>query len=125
MISSRILYNWVALKTAEDKAVAARAPEAPSQFPYNSIYFYHPDHLGTTNYLTDANGQPYQLFMNMPFGESLIEQHSLTEDYEHHLNLTVRNWIARLDCIIMVHGTTTAYQHLAECRPIGRKIPKC
>jgi RHS repeat-associated protein len=70
------------LKTAEDKPVAARAPEAPSQFPYNSIYFYHPDHLGTTSYLTDANGQPYQMFMNMPFGESLIEQHSLTEDYE-------------------------------------------
>lgn len=58
------------------------APVAPSQFPYAGIYFYHPDHLGTTTFLTDANGMPYQMFINKPFGETLVEQHSLTEDYE-------------------------------------------
>jgi RHS repeat-associated protein len=30
------------------------------------IYFYHPDHLGTTNALTDANGTMYQFFLNLP-----------------------------------------------------------
>ena len=58
------------------------APPTPSQFPYHNIYFYHPDHLGTSTYLTDANGQPYQFFLNLPFGETMAEQHSLTEDYE-------------------------------------------
>jgi uncharacterized protein RhaS with RHS repeats len=38
------------------------------------IYFYHPDHLGTTNALTDANGTMYQFFLNLPFGESMAEQ---------------------------------------------------
>jgi RHS repeat-associated protein len=30
------------------------------------IYFYHPDHLATTNALTDANGTMYQFFLNLP-----------------------------------------------------------
>ena len=46
------------------------------------IYFYHPDHastmlstsLGTNTYLTDMEGQPYQLFINLPFGELMAEQ---------------------------------------------------
>lgn len=45
------------------------------------LYFYHPDHLGTSTYLTDANGMPYQFFLNLPFGETMYEQHSYTEDY--------------------------------------------
>ncbi|HYD92223.1 MAG TPA: RHS repeat-associated core domain-containing protein, partial [Flavobacterium sp.] len=46
------------------------------------IYFYHPDHLGTATFLTDGNGQLYQFYLNLPFGETMAEQHSLTEDYE-------------------------------------------
>jgi hypothetical protein len=38
------------------------------------IYFYHPDHLGTNTYLTDMEGQPYQMFINLPFGETMAEQ---------------------------------------------------
>ncbi|MXN92343.1 hypothetical protein GR160_14030 [Flavobacterium sp. Sd200] len=62
--------------TVKEDNTAQRAPEP------GNIYFYHPDHLGTSTYLTDANGQPYQFFINLPFGETMAEQHSLTEDYE-------------------------------------------
>ena len=50
--------------------------------PQGYLYFYHPDHLGTSTFLTDANGDPYQFFLNLPFGETMAEQHSQTEDYE-------------------------------------------
>ena len=30
--------------------------------------------LGTNTYLTDMEGQPYQLFINLPFGETMAEQ---------------------------------------------------
>ncbi len=60
----------------ENGNTAKRAPEL------GNIYFYHPDHLGTSTYFADANGQPYQFFINLPFGESMAEQHSLTEDCE-------------------------------------------
>ncbi len=38
------------------------------------LYFYHPDHLGTSTFLTDYNGNAYQFFLNLPFGETMAEQ---------------------------------------------------
>lgn len=38
------------------------------------VYFYHPDHLGSSTFLTDFNGNPYQFFINLPFGETMAEQ---------------------------------------------------
>ena len=38
------------------------------------VYFYHPDHLGTSTFLTDQNGVAYQFFLNLPFGETMAEQ---------------------------------------------------
>ena len=59
----------------------ARNVQVTEQFPYKDIYFYHPDHLGSGTYLTDANGLPYQFFLNLPFGETMVEMHSFTENY--------------------------------------------
>ena len=39
-----------------------------------NLYFYHPDHLGSSTFLTDESGDPYQFFMYLPFGETMIEQ---------------------------------------------------
>jgi RHS repeat-associated protein len=39
-----------------------------------SLFFFHPDHLGSGALLTDANGDAYQFFVNLPFGETLAEQ---------------------------------------------------
>lgn len=50
--------------------------------PVLGLYYYHPDHLGSSTYLTDASGLLYQFYLNLPFGETMAEQHSLTEDYE-------------------------------------------
>jgi RHS repeat-associated protein len=38
------------------------------------VYFYHPDHLGSTSYVTDAKGDVYQHVEYFPFGESWVEQ---------------------------------------------------
>jgi RHS repeat-associated protein len=39
-----------------------------------SLFFFHPDHLGSGTLITDANGDAYQFFVNLPFGETLAEQ---------------------------------------------------
>jgi RHS repeat-associated protein len=39
-----------------------------------SLFFFCPDHLGSGTLLTDANGDAYQFFVNLPFGETLAEQ---------------------------------------------------
>jgi RHS repeat-associated protein len=42
-------------------------------------YFYHPDHLGSTSYVTDAAGEVYQHIEYFAFGETFVEEHSNTD----------------------------------------------
>ncbi len=41
-------------------------------------YFYHPDHLGSSSYITDASGEVYQHLEYFAFGETFVEEHSNT-----------------------------------------------
>ncbi len=41
----------------------------------NDIYYFHPDHLGSTSYLTNKQGNVSQHVEYIPFGETLIENH--------------------------------------------------
>jgi RHS repeat-associated protein len=42
--------------------------------PETEQYFYHPDHLGSSSFLTDADGHGYQHLQYMPFGETFVTQ---------------------------------------------------
>lgn len=48
---------------------------------YVEMFYYHSDHLGSGTFLSDSDGNPYQFFLNLPFGETMIEQHSYSGDY--------------------------------------------
>ena len=43
------------------------------------VYFYHPDHLGSSNYITDTNGKLYEHLEYFPFGETWIEEATNTQ----------------------------------------------
>jgi len=43
------------------------------------IYYYHPDHLGNTTYITDEDGEVYRHLEYFAFGETFIEEHSNTQ----------------------------------------------
>jgi RHS repeat-associated protein len=49
--------------------------------PEENWYIYHSDHLGSSSFLTDASGDPTQHLQYMPFGETFIEQRSVTSFY--------------------------------------------
>jgi len=38
------------------------------------VFYYHPDHLGSTAYVTDLTGQVYQHLEYFPFGETWVEE---------------------------------------------------
>jgi len=38
------------------------------------LYFYHPDHLGSSSFISDASGEPSQHMEYLPFGELFIEE---------------------------------------------------
>ncbi len=40
----------------------------------NSLYFFHPDHLGSSSFLTDETGQAYQFLLYLPWGETMVEE---------------------------------------------------
>ena len=42
-------------------------------------YYYHPDHLGSSSYITDVNGEVSQHIEYFPFGETFLEEHSNTD----------------------------------------------
>ena len=42
-------------------------------------YFYHPDHLGSSNYVTDANGGIFEHLEYFPFGETWVEEATNTQ----------------------------------------------
>ncbi len=41
-------------------------------------YFYHPDHLGSASWITNATGYPVQHMQYLPYGEPHIDQHTGT-----------------------------------------------
>ena len=42
-------------------------------------YYYHPDHLGSSSYVTDIDGEIFQHLEYFPFGETWVEEHSNTQ----------------------------------------------
>ena len=38
------------------------------------LYYYHPDHLGSTGYVTDENAELYEHIQYFPFGETWVQQ---------------------------------------------------
>jgi len=40
------------------------------------VFFYHPDHLGSSSFITGATGEPTQHLEYLPFGELFIEERS-------------------------------------------------
>ena len=56
------------------------AKKMPTKGPYeHQQYFYHPDHLGSTGYVTDAKGKLYEHLEYFPFGETFVAEHSNTQ----------------------------------------------
>ena len=42
-------------------------------------YYYHPDHLGNTSFVTDVNGRVSQHLSYLPFGELFVEEYDTRE----------------------------------------------
>jgi hypothetical protein len=45
------------------------------------LYFYHGDHLGSSSYITDINGDATQHMEYLPFGEDFIHEQNATSYY--------------------------------------------
>ena len=46
--------------------------------PETLQFFYHPDHLGSSSFITDVSGEVYQHVQYFPFGETFVEERTGT-----------------------------------------------
>ena len=47
--------------------------------PETLQFFYHPDHLGSSSFITDISGEVYQHIQYFPFGETFVEERTGTK----------------------------------------------
>jgi RHS repeat-associated protein len=50
------------------------------------LYFYHPDHLGSTSIITDRNGIATQFVAYLPFGEQFVDEHTSSWESQYKFN---------------------------------------
>ena len=60
--------------TAPEKEKVEKDSTMDSEEPENLVFFYHPDHLGSTSYVTDADGNIAQHVEYIPYGEVFVEE---------------------------------------------------
>lgn len=50
------------------------------------LYYLHTDHLGTASFVTNDNSETTQFFLNLPFGETMLEQQTGVYDNPYKFN---------------------------------------
>jgi RHS repeat-associated protein len=64
-------------ESVEGVTATASTPTVNGQSEF--IWYYHPDHLGSTGFVTDQNGELYEHVEYFPFGETWVQEHSNTQ----------------------------------------------
>ncbi|MBO4597646.1 MAG: RHS repeat-associated core domain-containing protein, partial [Bacteroidaceae bacterium] len=59
---------------------------ADSSSEEEETYFFHSDHLGSTSYITDKDGNITQYDAFLPYGELLVDEHSSSEEMPYKFN---------------------------------------
>ena len=68
--------TWFGPQPTNDNVRAGYGFQGNEVFWEADQYFFHPDHLGNTSYITDLNGELRQHVEYMPFGETFLEEHT-------------------------------------------------
>ncbi|KAB2810056.1 RHS repeat domain-containing protein [Phaeocystidibacter luteus] len=55
---------------------------------FPNIFWYHADHLGSTEFVTDLLGMPYEHYFYLPFGEMVVAQHQNNDGYSNPYKFT-------------------------------------
>ena len=66
--------------THQNILLEAIEQNAPTMTLEQNVYFFHGDHLGSANWITDANGNPIQYIHYAPYGELIANQQTIGYD---------------------------------------------
>lgn len=83
-----------------DLAIANGIP-CPQEFP--SIFWYHGDLGGSTEFVTDLAGMPYEHYFYAPFGEVVVSQHINNDGYSNPYKFASTEHDAVTGLVLMGH----------------------
>jgi YD repeat-containing protein len=68
----------IVVDAGDGNPITSEVPPAQVNGQSDFTYYYHPDHLGSTGFVTDASGKLYEHIEYFPFGETWVQEHSNT-----------------------------------------------
>ena len=77
---SSIVLTDLDVLTHQNILLEAIELNAPTRTLEQNVYFYHGDHLGSANWITNAGGMPIQYIHYAPYGELIAKQETVGED---------------------------------------------
>lgn len=79
-VGTKHVYTGGTLMASKLAKQAKPGTSTGGQMPLEKdLYFYHPDHLGSSSYVTDADGKLYEHLEYFPSGETWMEESSNTQ----------------------------------------------
>ena len=77
---SSIVLTDLDVLTHQNILLEAIEQNAPTMTLEQNVYFFHGDHLGSANWITDAGGMPIQYIHYAPYGELIANQQTVGYD---------------------------------------------
>ena len=78
--------------TSQDILLGSISSSEPVFSEEADVYFYHGDHLGSANWITDADGKPIQYIHYAPYGELIDNQVPYGYDERYKFTGKERDW---------------------------------
>jgi hypothetical protein len=91
----------------------------------NNLFFYHPDHLGSSSIITHITKQIVQNLEYVPFGEVFVDER-ISNTYPTPFKFNAKELDEETG--LYFYGARyldPPHQPLAQLRSAGRKIPEC
>ena len=81
-----IVLEHLDILSKQDMLLGIIQKNSKENFAENDVYYYHSDHLGSANWITDAYGKPIQYIHYAPYGELIDNQQTI--DYDERYKFT-------------------------------------
>ena len=75
-----IVLEHLDILSKQDMLLGIIQKNSKENFAENDVYYYHGDHLGSANWITETNGKPIQYIHYAPYGELIDNQQTINYD---------------------------------------------
>lgn len=116
------IWDYVDVQLMPDILLKSISVNEQNNGPENKVYFYHGDHLGSANWITDAYGEAIQYIHYAPYGELIANQQVAWYDERYKFTGKERDWESGYD-FFGARFLWGAIGHWLSVDPLADKYP--